>query len=549
MSAGHEVKKRHLRWLSVNSSYSHSSLALPLLHAACREIDGWEWSVLETTVGEDAAETAVRLAASDCDLVCATLYLFNRNAVLEILQRFHLLQPDVPIAVGGPECLGNGAEELLARFSFLHVVFRGEGEELFPRFLKGFPESLKNRILPESGNGVFADWAASPPPVLDPFFRTDRPFVQMETSRGCPMGCLYCTSCRTDFRFKSIDAVAEELEILRSRGVREIRVLDRTFNFPPSRGEALLKLFRTRFPEMRFHLEVHPQFLDATLREELSEAAEGQLHLEAGVQSLDPAVQNAIGRRGDREEVLSGLRFLCGQPGLAVHTDLLSGLPEQSLESLLEDVSTLIAVGPAEIQLEVLKVLPGTPLRARAGELGILFSPETPYDVIRSSRMSPEEILTARDISRILDLTSNHPSLHSVIRLARLRNAAVIPDLLTFFRANGFHPHRLYDLKKRFLLLETFLSGSGDAAASFRLSSEWIRAGYPPGEGPGKRAEALPELPDGARAVEGNPACARERETKFWCVREEEDTFCFAFNRKYSINRPAGIWRIGSGRA
>ena len=109
------MKKRHLLWLSVNSSYSHSSLALPLLHTACREIDGWEWSVLETTVGEDAAETAVRLAASDCDLVCATLYLFNRNAVLEILQRFHLLQPELPIAVGGPECLGDGAEELLAR--------------------------------------------------------------------------------------------------------------------------------------------------------------------------------------------------------------------------------------------------------------------------------------------------------------------------------------------------------------------------------------------------------------------------------------------------
>ena len=37
MSAGHEVKKRHLRWLSVNSSYSHSSLALPRIVAAMLE--------------------------------------------------------------------------------------------------------------------------------------------------------------------------------------------------------------------------------------------------------------------------------------------------------------------------------------------------------------------------------------------------------------------------------------------------------------------------------------------------------------------------------
>ena len=181
------MKKRHLLWLSVNSSYSHSSLALPLLHAACREIDGWEWSVLETTVGEDAAETAVRLAAADCDLVCATLYLFNRNAVLEILRRFHLLHPELPIAVGGPECLGGGAEELLARFSFLHVAFRGEGEELFPRFLKEFPESLKKRILPESGNGVFADWAASPRSM--PWRKSWRFCVRAESVRsGCWTG-------------------------------------------------------------------------------------------------------------------------------------------------------------------------------------------------------------------------------------------------------------------------------------------------------------------------------------------------------------------------
>ena len=77
------------------------------------------------------------------------------------------------------------------------------------------------------------------------------------------MGCLYCTSGRTKLRFKSPDAVAEELAALQRRGIREVRLLDRTFNYPQERGIELLRLFRNNFPEMRFHLEIHPQFLNA----------------------------------------------------------------------------------------------------------------------------------------------------------------------------------------------------------------------------------------------------------------------------------------------
>ena len=120
-----EIPNRKLVWLSVNCSYSHSSLALPLLHAASVGIGGWEWSVLETTLEADRAETALELAARKPDLVCATLYLFNRDAVMEILERLHALMPECRIAVGGPECLGEGAREILDCCPFVGTVFRG----------------------------------------------------------------------------------------------------------------------------------------------------------------------------------------------------------------------------------------------------------------------------------------------------------------------------------------------------------------------------------------------------------------------------------------
>ena len=142
--------KKRLIWLSVNSSYSHSSLALPLLHSACGEQNEWEWIPLEITTAEDPAETAARLSALKGDLLCVTLYLFNRNSVLEILERFHTLSPECRIAAGGPECLGDGAEKLQRRAPYLHAVFRGEGEGVFPDFLNSFSKTSASR---SSGGG------------------------------------------------------------------------------------------------------------------------------------------------------------------------------------------------------------------------------------------------------------------------------------------------------------------------------------------------------------------------------------------------------------
>ena len=48
-------------FLSVNSSYSHSSLALPILHNACKGLTNWQWLKEEITIQEDPGDMIVRL--------------------------------------------------------------------------------------------------------------------------------------------------------------------------------------------------------------------------------------------------------------------------------------------------------------------------------------------------------------------------------------------------------------------------------------------------------------------------------------------------------
>ncbi|MGG6546747.1 UNVERIFIED_CONTAM: DUF4080 domain-containing protein, partial [Prevotella sp. 15_C9] len=76
----------------------------------------------------------------------------------------------------------------------------------------------------------------------------------------------------------------------------------------------------------------------------------------------------------------------------------------------------LAAYGAGEIQLESLKLLPGTEMRRRAEELGIQYSPLPPYEVLQTREINVSELQTARQLSRLLDGFYNTPAWQSITR-------------------------------------------------------------------------------------------------------------------------------------
>ena len=542
-------EKHRLVFLTVNSSFSHSSLALPLLHSACCDLEQWQWIRYDMTNASDVISAVRDIYSYRCDLLTTDLYLFNRQTALEVLQRYHTLDPACRIVAGGPECLGEGADTLLQQYPWLDRVFRGEGEELFCDYLQNFDHcaTVTERIAPACGNAVYKNWSDSDYPVNDPFFVTDKPFVQIETSRGCPMKCFYCTSGGTQCRYRSLDQVRGELQLLASKGIREIRVLDRTFNLPQERGANLLKMFREEFPQMRFHLELHPQFLDENLKNEIRKALSGQLHIEAGIQCLDSTVQRLAGRNSDTAAVLAGLEFLCSMESFETHADLLAGLPGQRWEHILADAAALMKLGIAEIQLEVLKALPGTPLRKIAPEYGIKYSITPPYDVMASDTMSLSDMQHARDLSRLLDITYNHRNLHLPVLAMSRECPEFVARLLDFFHRGQGDSNTVWDLKKRFLFLLDFCREYDLQTAQRALAYQWLRAGFLPGQGPDEYTRKIFEIPSFAELIEGTAECVGARETRYWSFAGSDKMYFLAYNRNFSLNRPSAIWLLADG--
>ena len=494
-----------LLWLDLNSSYAHSSLALPALHAQIADDTTIEWCIVSATINENTGMVVSRIHKHRPDIIAATNWLFNHEQLLHIISRAKALLPHCCIVLGGPEFLGNN-EAFLYKNKFVSGVFRGEGEEVFPQWLKVWNHSKETWksitglcYLDENGryqdNGIarVMNFSQLVSPEKSCFFNWSKPFVQLETTRGCFNTCAFCVSGgEKPVRTIPLEAIRERLNDIHQHGIKNVRVLDRTFNYNNKRAKELLDLFR-QYPDICFHLEIHPALLSEELKQELSVLPKGLLHLEAGIQSLKESVLQQSRRIGKLSDALEGLKYLCSLKNMETHADLIAGLPLYHLSEIFEDVRTLAEYGAGEIQLESLKLLPGTEMRRRAEELGIQYSPLPPYEVLQTREISVDELQTAHYLSRLLDGFYNTPTWQNITRMLILENPHFLHELL-----DHLVPADIIDtplsLERRGLILYNFCKNHYPDYLT-QVSIAWIEAGMSLKKVPAEKVRTKRQIP------------------------------------------------------
>ena len=474
-------------WIDLNSSYAHSSLALPALHAQIADNTSIEWQVVSTTINENIGMIVDEIYRHKPDILAATAWLFNHEQLLHITARLKALLPQSCIILGGPEFLGEN-EDFLRKNSFIDCVFRGEGEEAFPKWLDCWQQPEQWNMIPglcyltpqkeyiDNGIARVLNFSGLVPPEKSRFFNWNKPFVQLETTRGCFNTCAFCVSGgEKPVRTLSIESIRERLQLIHQHGIKNVRVLDRTFNYNPRRANKLLQLFLEFAPDIRFHLEMHPALLTNELKEALKQLPEGLLHLEAGIQSLHEPVLQKSRRIGKLDDALEGLKFLCSLSNMETHADLIAGLPLYKLSEIFEDVRTLAEYHAGEIQLESLKLLPGTEMRRKAEELGIQYSPLPPYEVLQTHEISVSELQTARHLSRLLDSFYNTPAWQDITRMLILNDDNFLHLFLIHLIQRSLIDQPM-SLEKRGLILYEFCKTNYPTFQT-AVSIAWIEAG------------------------------------------------------------------------
>ena len=326
-------------WIDRNSAYAHSSLALPALHAQVKDCPEYEWEIVSATINENVGMVVDEICRHTPDIVAGTCWLFNHEALMHITSRVKAILPETCLILGGPEFLGDN-EAFLRRNPFVDCIFRGEGEEGFALWLKCWDKreewsditglcylDIDNQYK-DNGLARVMSFDQLNSPEESGFFNWSKPFVQLETTRGCFNTCAFCVSGgEKPVRTLSIEDIRRRLQTIHRHGIKNVRVLDRTFNFNTRRAKELLQLFLEFHPHIRFHLEIHPALLSDELKAELQSLPEGLLHLEAGIQSLREPVLEKCKRLGKLDNALEGLEFLCSLNNMETHADLIAGLP------------------------------------------------------------------------------------------------------------------------------------------------------------------------------------------------------------------------------
>ena len=492
-------------WIDLNSSYAHSSLALPALHAQVKDYPEYEWEIVSATINENVGMVVDEICRHTPDIVAGTCWLFNHEALMHITSRVKAILPETCIILGGPEFLGNN-EAFLRRNPFVDCVFRGEGEEGFTLWLKCWDKreewsditglcylDIDNQYK-DNGLARVMGFDQLTSPEESGFFNWSKPFVQLETTRGCFNTCAFCVSGgEKPVRTLSIEAIRRRLQTIHRHGIKNVRVLDRTFNFNTRRAKELLQLFLEFHPHIHFHLEIHPALLSDELKAELQSLPEGLLHLEAGIQSLRESVLEKCKRLGKLDNALEGLEFLCSLNNMETHADLIAGLPLYHLEEIFEDIRTLAEYQAGEIQLESLKLLPGTEMRKRAEELGIRYSPLPPYEVLQTDEITTNELQVARRLSRLLDAFYNTPAWQSLTRELILKEEEFLQHFLNYLTEANLIDTPM-SLEKRGLVLYEYCKKHYPDYQT-KASIVWIEAGMSLKKQPAERVKTKHQTP------------------------------------------------------
>jgi radical SAM superfamily enzyme YgiQ (UPF0313 family) len=419
--------------VTINAKWIHPSLALRLLKANLGALEE-RAEIAEFALRQPPAEKVTPILLARPRILAVSVSVWNHLATVELFAALNEAwergaAPRPFIVMGGPESWLKEDSGVLRHADY---VVRGEGEMAFRSLCELL---LENKTPP----GKFIEAGPLEPAGVKSAYHLyteedlTRKLVYVEASRGCPFGCEFCLSAAVmDRRVREfpLEPFLAEMETLLKRGARRFKFLDRSFNLDIGRAQKVLEFFLEKAEsEVCVHFEMVPARLPPALREILARFKPGTLRLEVGIQTFNPQVAALIGRASDPGKELENLGFLCRSTNAIVHADLIAGLPGEGMASFAAGFDRLwqilsagnagaVTEGPRiEIQLGILKRLPGTPIVRHDETFGMHYSADPPYEVRETAALSAADLDRLRNFARFWELIVNRGSYADLVPL------------------------------------------------------------------------------------------------------------------------------------
>jgi radical SAM superfamily enzyme YgiQ (UPF0313 family) len=298
------------------------------------------------------------------DLMGATGYLSHVPRMLQLCHEFR--RRGTMTVVGGPAVSGTPE-----RFrNVADVVFLGEAELTWPKFLAEWPEGRHQR---EYRQVQRPDITLSPRPRWDSMGDLSKSYSlgAVQTTRGCPFDCEFCDVIHLfgrQPRHKPVETVLEEIAALEKRGIRRIFFCDDDFIARPKYTKELLKalipLNNSFSQPMGFVTQLTITVAhDEELLELMAEANFWQLHI--GIESPRQASLREVHKlQNTRSDMAEDVRRVQSY-GILVKALMIVGFDNDDVTIFDETFEFLQRAQVPIATISILQAWPGTPLYAR----------------------------------------------------------------------------------------------------------------------------------------------------------------------------------------
>ncbi len=409
---------------TLNAKYSHAAFGLRYLYANLGELQP-RAVIAEFDINLRPLDIAEALLAREPRILGFGIYIWNVAQTTEVIAALRRVRPEILIILGGPEVSYETEGQKIVELAD-HVI-TGEADLKFAEVCEQLllPGRRSSPALTENPSSAESRPAAGLPKIIaagvPDFSRLALPYdfyteadlahriVYVEASRGCPFTCEFClSSLDIPVRQVPLEPFLDAMQRLLDRGLKQFKFVDRTFNLNIATSKALLEFFLARHqPGMFFHFEMIPDRLPAELRAVIAQFPPGSLQFEVGIQTFNPAVGALISRRQNYERLADNFHFLRNETRVHIHADLIVGLPGETLESFGAGFDRLLALGPQEIQVGILKRLRGTPIIRHDAEWQMVYGAPPPYEILQNKLLDFATLQRLRRFAKYWDLIGN----------------------------------------------------------------------------------------------------------------------------------------------
>jgi len=441
------------------------SLAPHVLRSYVEQFDvssKFEIATKDFSIFSDSIETIIKgIKEENPDVVGFSVYIWNVNEILEIIKHI-----DAITILGGPQVTGI-EKELTEENPDIDIIMTGEGEETFRELLRYFAKEKKI----EEVNGITTkDIKTEPsgvvdldsiPSIYNRIFRENPniTWISFESSRGCPMGCKYCTWGSTKkMRYYSLERVKKDLDIILSQDkIQNIYFCDSSILLNKSRAKQILQHIIESGTNKAIRFEFTAEQLDDEIINLLAQLPNNEFNF--GIQSTNKRALNDMRRIFNKERFEESYHKVVNKfKESKITVDLIYGLPGDDIEGYKESLNYAVSLdGVKRILTNPLILLPGSEFYREMERYKIKLRDKKSYIIKENYTFSEKDMELARKYSFFVSVIYlNYRLRRSVKLLAEDQGKKYIEIIIEFMESlpfdlvEGEYPDMIPSVKEGF---------------------------------------------------------------------------------------------------